>query len=477
MSQLKTLLCGTLICSLTSAAVADDFGQPQAIAALRKSVNFYRSQVSYQGAYLYQYSADLTKQEGEHEAHRTTGWTQPPGTPTVGSTYLAAHILTGEQFLLDAAKEVAESLLLGQLESGCWYYKFELAPEDRVAYAYRLAPNNPRGRNDSTLDDNKSQSALLFLMHLDEELAHADRRINEAVRYGLTKVVAAQFPNGAWPQQFTGPPDPAKHPVVKASFPPDWSRTYSQTDYRLLYTLNDNSLADTIDVMLEAARIYDEPAYRRAAERGGDFVILAQLPAPQAGWAQQYDAQMQPSWARKFEPPAVTGGESQGAMQSLLRLYDETGNKKYLAPLPSAISYYRRSLLADGRLARFYEMGTNNPLFFTKEYLLTYSDADMPTHYSFKVSSKLAAIERDFQRQRDRGPTLRRPDWRPSRRARDESLRRAAEEVAASADSRGAWLETGRLRTYSARENVTSVITMPTYVRNLMTLSRYAAAR
>ncbi len=93
---------------------------------------------------------------------------------------------------------------------------------------------------------------------------------------------------------------------------------------------------------------------------------------------------MQPAWARKFEPPSVTGGESQGVMRILLRLYAETGDKKYLEPIPRALDYLRRSRLSDGRLARFYELKTNKPLYFTKQYELTYSDADMPTHYGFQ---------------------------------------------------------------------------------------------
>ena len=39
---------------------------------------------------------------------------------------------------------------------------------------------------------------------------------------------------------------------------------------------------------------------------------------------------MHPAWARKFEPPSVTGGESQGIIRTLLRIYRETGERRYL---------------------------------------------------------------------------------------------------------------------------------------------------
>ena len=97
------------------------------------------------------------------------------------------------------------------------------------------------------------------------------------------------------------------------------------------------------------------------------FFVLAQLPEPQPAWAQQYDHEMHPAWARKFEPPAVSGGESQGVIRTLMTLYRRTAAvtddaDRFLEPIPRAIAYLRRSLLNDGRLARFYELETNRPL-------------------------------------------------------------------------------------------------------------------
>ncbi len=448
----------------------------QATAALRKAVGFYRTQVGYQGAYLYKYSADLSKQEGEHDANRTTGWTQPPGTPSVGAAYLDAYLQVGDDYLLAAAREAGEALLRGQLDSGGWSYKFELGERDRLQHAYRLKPNNAKGRNYTTLDDNKSQSALMFLMHLDEVLQFKDQRIHEAVEYALNKFVKAQFPNGAWPQQFSGPPDPSKHPVLKASLPTEWSREYRKADYRQHYTFNDNAMSDMIDVMLEAHRIYGVDAYRRAAEKTGDFMLLAQLPDPQPGWAQQYNYEMHPSWARKFEPPAITGGESQGVMRSLLTLFRHTGKPRFLAPIPRALAYYRKSLLPDGRLARFYEMRSNKPLYFTKKYELTYSDADMPTHYGFQVGSRLDSIKRDYDQLKADGERKSKRTWRPAASSNNSRLRREAAQVIAAMDDRGAWLESGRLRTYGDGDDVTKVITMKTFLSRLRTLSRLAGA-
>ncbi len=346
----------------------------EARVALRRAVAFFHGQVAAHGGYVYQYSDDLSKREGEGRTGPDTVWVQPPGTPAVGMAYLQAYQLTKESALLAAARDAAECLIQGQLHSGGWTDQIEFAPEQRRRFAYRVdGPLQPRAFNWSTLDDNKTQSATLFLMLLDRELQFQDASIHQSAVQALDAICAAQYPNGAWPQGFREPAahDLERYPVLPARFPAQWSRTYVKQDYWIFYTLNDDALADTIALMLEAAEVYGNPAYRHAALKAGEFLILAQLPDPQPAWAQQYDFQMYPTWARKFEPPAVTGGESQGAIRILLRLYEETGDRRFLEPIGRALDYLERSLLPSGKLARFYELQSNRPLYFTRAYELT----------------------------------------------------------------------------------------------------------
>src|SRR5690606_16571819 len=102
--------------------------------------------------------------------------------------------------------------------------------------------------------------------------------------------------------------------------------------YWLRYTLNDGALTTMLETLLEFAQVYGSTnapekrlgLARRAKEmamRAGDFLLLAQMPEPQPAWAQQYDFDMHPAWARKFEPPAITGGESQDVLRALMALY------------------------------------------------------------------------------------------------------------------------------------------------------------
>ncbi|HOT52181.1 MAG TPA: pectate lyase, partial [Candidatus Hydrogenedentes bacterium] len=315
-------------------------------------------------------------------------WVQPPGTPAVGMAFLDVYKWTGERRYLDAAVEAAHALVKGQLQSGGWEYHVEFDPEKRKQYAYR-SDGLTTGRNTTTLDDNTTQAALRLIICVDHVLDFKDAAIHEAALYGLDALIKAQYPNGAWPQRYSAFPDPAKHPVKPAGYPETWARTYPGLDYKGFHTLNDNTLADTIATMFLAAEIYGDDRFRQAALRGGDFILLAQMPDPQPAWAQQYDFDMYPAWARKFEPPAVTGGESQGVLRILLDLHEKTGDRRYLESVGRALDYLKRSRLPDGKLARFYELRTNKPIYFTKAYKLTYSDDDLPTHYAFVSASRL----------------------------------------------------------------------------------------
>ncbi len=101
-------------------------------------------------------------------------------------------------------------------------------------------------------------------------------------------MLKAQYANGAWPQRFSESPNPDDHQPRYASLPERWPREFPKPDYKGFYTLNDNTLGDVIDTMLLAHAVYDDRRYLESALRGGRFLLLAQLPEPQPGWAQQY---------------------------------------------------------------------------------------------------------------------------------------------------------------------------------------------
>ncbi|MCP4612617.1 MAG: hypothetical protein GY845_28290 [Planctomycetes bacterium] len=479
MKYRKLLVVGIVIMGLLPLSInaAETELKDKCTKAMHRATDFFRTQISTEGGYLWRYSEDLSRREGEGTATDTMVWVQPPGTPSVGMVYLRAYEATGDLYYLDAARDVAYALVKGQLRSGGWDYRIEFEPKRRQRYAYRTEPYKKGVRNVSTLDDNNTQSAVRLLMRVDQALDFKDEKIHEAVEFALSTLLKVQYPNGAWPQRFSNAPDPAKFPVKKASYPDWWSWTFPQRDYKSFYTFNDNTIADTIATMLEAFDIYNDAKYQAAAEKAGDFILLAQMPEPQPAWAQQYNAEMRPAWARKFEPPAVTGGESQGVMRTLLELYRATGKKKYLEPLPRAMEYLRRSRLSDGRLARFYELKTNKPLYFTREdYKLTYSDADMPTHYSFKTYYGVESIAQEYERLRAMDPVELKKPKKMSRPRLSRNLEDQTKSIINRLDEQGRWVENGRMRDDEQDAPSSRVIDCRTFISNVNTLSTYLSA-
>jgi hypothetical protein len=417
----------------------------KAKAALLKGAAFMRS-ISAEGGYLWRYSLDLKTVAGEVRANRTTIWMQPPGTPSMGMAFLKTYRHTGERRLLDHAMAAGAALAASQLESGGWDYRFDFSK-----------PSEAKRRNISTFDDNTSQSVLRFLLALGEYCngsSPRERAIKHARDYGLAKLLEAQFPNGAWPQRYDGVPKTIQnYPVLKARFPESWMRAYPKEKYIDHYTFNDNSHRDCVLLALEAHRVSGEKKFLEAAVRGGDFILLAQMPAPQPAWAQQYNASMEPAWARKFEPPSITGGESVGACRTLIDLHLATGKEKYLTAAGPAVEWFLESAIAKNQWARFYELKTNRPLYFTKDYRLTYQDNDMPTHYSFQSSFGVADMIRFYKKVRSSGREAYLASQNPRGLSPKERTRRATAlekhvlSIISAQDKLGRWITEEPLET------------------------------
>jgi len=422
-------LLGLLWCAgVVSAQKADDSLRDDAVRSLKKAATFYRGKVASHGGYVYYYSVDLKERWGEGKATTETIFVQPPGTPTVGMAYLRAYEATGDKFYLDAATETAEALVYGQLQSGGWTQTIHFGPAQRVG-KYR---NGKGGNwNASSFDDGQTQAALQMLMLTDQALKFKHEKIHEAALYGLDALLKAQFANGAFPQVWTKPVE--EKPVVKAKFPDDnWKTEGRVKNYWDYYTLNDGLAGTVAETLRVAHEVYKDRKYKAALIKLGDFLILAQMPDPQPGWCQQYNYEMVPIWARKFEPPAITGWESQDVMETLITIARITGDKKYLEPIPSAMKYFEKNLLPDGKVARYYEFKTNKPLYMNASYELTYDDKAAPSHYGWKQSARFKEIQKQYdEAKKDTPPAI----PRTAKQMEDE-VRKIVKEL----DDEGRWI-------------------------------------
>jgi PelA/Pel-15E family pectate lyase len=458
------LTFGLLNCGLTDAA--DSNTAADARAALERATAYMRS-ISKEGGYLWKYSLDLQERAGEVKATPTQVWIQPPGTPTMGMTFLRLYEATRDPRYLDAARAAADALATGQLESGGWDYLIDFDPEKlRLSYLRsdrgKLTPEQiAKRRNTSTFDDNNSQSAVRFLLAMVDAAKGSkdprDERIREALDYGLKKMVEAQFPNGAWPQRWSGQPRRGEEfPVVKARYPESYPREHPKQNYYSHYTLNDNTMQDCIATLLDAHHRTGRSEFLASAKKGGDFLILAQMPEPQPAWAQQYNSQMEPAWARAFEPPAITGSESVSVLRTLMALYAETRDEKYLKPIPPAIAWFQRSAIGTDKWARYYELHTNKQLFGDRDGKIYYRLQDISEErqhgYSWSGNYGVAAMIAQYEKLKSQGP-----DAVPARRnpksqakgaksGRSGELESEARAVIAALDSQGRWVTKGHTK-------------------------------
>lgn len=391
-------------------------------AALSKAVAFYHQKAAAHGGYVYRYSADFTLREAEGIPGPDTIWIQPPGTPAVGMAMLDAYEATQDAKCLAAAVDAAHAVARTQLCSGGWDYSGHFDAKGRDSMLYRrdvegkllARPKVPQGEagwhvwrahknknNYSTFDDDVSQAATRLLVRVDHALGGKDEEIKEAADFALNTIIATQYPAGGWSANFdtfpTSPPAENLYPIKTANYPADWPRKWPK-DFTGCYVLNDNTHATLMDTLILAWRLRGDARFLDAAKRGGDFLVAAQMPEPQPAWAQQYNAEMQPVWSRAFEPSSISGRESQAAMWALLKLAAACGDKKYLAPVAKAIPYLRKSLLPGNKLARFYELQTNKPLYFErgeggKGFELTYSDKKASSNYGWVWDSELDALQ------------------------------------------------------------------------------------
>ncbi len=410
-----------LLATLGLPSLAPAATPAEVTAAVVKAVRFYHSTAATHGGYVYRYSADFTLREAEGIPGPDTVWIQPPGTPAVGMAMLDAYEATKDAACLQAAVEAARCLARTQLASGGWDYSGHFDAAGRASKLYRREADGkliPRPqtstreagwhhwrrqdkKNYSTYDDDVSQAATRLLVRVDHALGGKDAEIKDAADFALMTILLTQYPAGGWSANFddhpTSPPPAEKYPIKPGNYPADWPRQWPK-DFSGCYVLNDNTHATLMETLLLAWQLRGDAQYLEAAKRAGDFLLLAQMPAPQPAWAQQYNADMQPVWSRQFEPTAISGRESQSAMWALLKLSAATGDKKYLPPVAKAITYLRSVLLPGNKLARFYELHTNKPLYFErgpggKGFELTYSDKRASSNYGWVWDSELDALQ------------------------------------------------------------------------------------
>jgi PelA/Pel-15E family pectate lyase len=430
-------------------ATSPTLTEKDVLEAMKRATDFMMNKVSNRGGFLWYYSADLAGQWGEVPALKSQIWVQPPpNSSSMGEMLLDAYKVTKDSVYLKSASKAADALAFGQHPSGGWHYFIDFEPAG-IPKFYEEVASQCRGWEEfyyyygnATFDDDTTASAARFLLRL--YATTLDPKYKEPLLKALNFILESQYPAGGWPQRY-----PLRHDFAHDDHP----------DYSSFYTYNDGVISNNIYLLLEAYEKLGNEEHRKAAYRGMDFYIISQLPSPQAGWAQQYDMDLKPAWARSYEPAALCSSQTVDNIKDLQTFYLITGDRRYLRPIPEAIEWLERSAVSkevtkgEFTHAIYYELRTNQPLYIhhahregTRKEILRFSVNEEPIvdlTYGRLPQISIQALRSDYERVAALNAEEAMREYQ-SRGRHDQPARSVTREEAtnliASMDARGAWL-------------------------------------
>lgn len=299
------------------------------------------------------------------------------------------------------ARRLADTVLLYQFENGSW-------PKNTDMSAPPAAPVDPELGD--TIDNQATTLEMEFLARVVQAAAPNSAAYVAAFDKGFDWILAAQYPNGGWPQFF---------PL--------------RTGYYTHITYNDDAMVRVLNVLRDVSNgagpygFVDAARKAKAAEavtRGVDIILKTQI--KQDGkltvWCAQHDeVTLAPVWARKFEPPSLSGYESVGITRFLMGVPNPS--PEVIAAVEGSVAWFRSTVIPDiaverftnsegqndrrvipapgARLwARFYELGTNRPIFIGRDSVLQPALADIERErragYNYFDGAGAGLIDRDY---------------------------------------------------------------------------------
>jgi PelA/Pel-15E family pectate lyase len=279
----------------------------------------------------------------------------------------------------DSAKRVAETVLFCQQDIGGWAknkpYHHPLTDSAKAAVV------KSRPGIGATIDNGSTTTEMKFLVRMYNATkdAHYYQAFEKAVQY----LLAAQYPNGGWPQYY---------PFRKGS-----------TAYASHITYNDNAMVNVLEVLRDIAEekpLYAQlpitPALRAAAkgayDKGIECILKSQIIVggkPTVWCAQHDEATLLPAKARAYELPSFSGQESVGIVRLLMQVKNPSA--PIVTSVKSAMEWLEAHKVtglrienkpgADGKrnivlvndqqapplLARFYDLETGKPFFSDRD--------------------------------------------------------------------------------------------------------------
>ena len=300
------------------------------------------------------------------------------------------------------ALRIADNVLLFQRDSGGWPKNIDMGKP--LNEADRAALLRQKKEIDSTIDNGATYTQLSFLARV--YTAQHQERYRESFLKGLDYLFKAQYANGGWPQ-----------------FYPHLSGYYKHI------TFNDDAMIGVMKLLHDVAG--HKPAYEfvdagrrasaaQAVEKGIECILRTQVVVngKKTVWCAQHDeVTLAPAPARKFEVISLSGGESVGIVRFLMSIKDPS--PAVVEAIEGAIAWFEETQLrgikwvengfdrvvvkdaAAGPIwARFYEIGTNRPIFAGRDGVVKYDVAQIEHErrvgYNWYVDEPAKLLQKEY---------------------------------------------------------------------------------
>ena len=313
--------------------------------AMRRAAAFMMDSISYQGAFVWSYLPDRSRQWGELEApYRTMVWLQEPSTPSMGHLMVDAYHATGDDYYYEQALKIAKVIIKVQHPEGGWNYVEDLAGEEQLKkfystigrQAWRLEEFQHYYGN-CTFDDEATSMCATFLLrvYLEKKDPEVLRALNKVIDFVLT----SQYKNGGWPQRY---------PLM-------YTHAFrGMEDYSSFITLNDDVVPANIEFLIQCYQELGRKDLLKPIRKALDLSMKLQQPKPLAGWGDQYFVKsLKPAHARSYEPRSVNTGTTVRMVRAMMDYHRLTGDKKYLKGIPDALEFVRAQRLPDEEVVRY----------------------------------------------------------------------------------------------------------------------------
>ncbi len=303
------------------------------------------------------------------------------------------------------ARGVAGNVLAYQTSSGGWPKNHDMTRPPRPGDFNEIDVTAP------TIDNGATYTQLRLLARVNA--AQGEARWRDAFRRGLDYLFAAQYANGGWPQFYPLRPGYYTH-----------------------LTFNDDAMVGVLSLLRDVARgappydWLDAATRARAAvavDQGVACILRCQIVVAgvKTAWCAQHDENtFEPVPARTYEHESLSGLESVGVVRFLMSL--DPPSPDVIAAVQAAVSWFEQVKIAGLRVvlvpapalphgadrrvvadpqapplwARFYQIGTNRPIFSGRDAVIRYRmdeiEAERRAGYRWYIDDPGRLLDQDY---------------------------------------------------------------------------------